>query len=187
MRAWRDFFPEVLPFIADGMPDPLLERHVLRVAQRFCERTRAWRATLEPIATLAGATNYEMELPQQAGLVRLEHALLDGVELSLGRADPRGQGRFVSTSDRKTVDLGFTPIATQALVLTASLKPANGAQGLEDFLFDQYAEDIAAGAVARINSDPLARESFEQRCDAVAAQLWRGSAAVRPRAMPHYF
>lgn len=188
MRAWRDFFPEVLPFIADGIPDPMLERRVLRCAQRFCERTRAWRVTLEPISLLAGVTNYEMELPQQTELVRLEEgAQLDGSPIDVWRPSAGGRGRYVSTPDRKTVDLSWSPAAGQTLVLVATLKPSGGATGLEDFLFDQYADVIADGTVARINDDGLKLEGFENRCSEIATQLWRGSAATRPRARPHYF
>lgn len=188
MRAWRDFFPEVLPFIADGIPDPMLERRVLRSAQRFCERTRAWRVTLEPISLLAGVTNYEMELPQQTELVRLEEgALLDGMPIDLWRPGDRARGRYVSTVDRKTVELSCAPAAGQTLVLVATLKPGLGAAGIEDFLFDQYSEVIADGSVARINDDGQKLQAFEDRCSTIATELWRGSAATRPRARPHFF
>jgi hypothetical protein len=188
MRPWRDFFPEVLPFVASDIPDPMLERQLLRSAQKFCETTRAWKVTLDPIITIADEKVYDIELPSLTELVRLEdESKLDGQHLTVWRAGADDRKRFISTKDRKTVELSFSPSNDQEIVLGTTLKPSIDAFGIEDELFDQYSDVIADGAVANINGDPIKKQEFKDRCNVIATQIWRGSAAIKPRVHAHWF
>ena len=68
MRDWSDFFPDVLPAVELGTPEPTVVHQLRRAAQDFCHRTRAWRMTLEPITTVDGQSEYAIPLPEQTTL-----------------------------------------------------------------------------------------------------------------------
>ncbi|MBH2008285.1 MAG: hypothetical protein I8H71_01160 [Xanthomonadaceae bacterium] len=186
MRPWSHFYPDVLPLVAAGTPDPTVVHHIRRAAQEFCRCTRAWREALDPVMTAAQVLCYDLELPPSAELVRMESATLGGHPLEVSRAG-LARGRYLSTPDGKQAVLSCAPCGAMPLVVECSLAPGNAAIGIEDALFDRYAETIALGAVARLNGDDLKQARFEARCDVIKTDLWRGLAATRPRTVPNYF
>ena len=187
MKDWRSFFPDVLPAVAGlALPEPTVEHQTRRAAQEFCRRTRAWRVTLDAVQTNLGAREYDLELEPRSELVRLESATLDGHPIAVWR-DRDGRGRFVFTPDGRTVVFSQQPGPGQQLVITAALRPADNAPGIEDTLAERYSETIARGAVARLKGDPALQQSFEDECDRIKVGLWRGSAAINPRVRAHWF
>ena len=183
MRPWMHFFPDVMPQVP-AVAEPMAEHHTRRAAQEFCRRTRAWRETLDAVSTRAGVLCYDLELPPMAELVRLEGATLGCEPLVLDRSKP---GAHIYTPDGKELILSRAPGDGLQLVATCSLKPGNQSPGIEDALFDLYADEIALGAVARLTGDAVKQEKFEAACDRIKIHLWRGQAATRPRAVPNYF
>lgn len=187
MKPWSTFFPDVLPAVVGlGLPEPTIEHQIKRAAQEFCRRTRAWRVTLDPVFTSSNGLSYDMELEPRSELVRIESAKLDGHSITVWR-DRDGRGRFVFTPDGRTVVFSEQPGQGQQLVLTASLRPSDAATGLEDALADRYSEAISRGAVARLKGDGGLQLAFEQECDRIKVDLWRGSAAINPRVRAHWF
>ncbi|GEQ77925.1 hypothetical protein CTTA_4930 [Comamonas testosteroni] len=185
MRDWADFFPDVLPAVELGTPEPTVVHQLRRAAQDFCHRTRAWRTTLEPITTEDGLSEYAIPLPEQTTLVRLEGAeLLGHGSLVLWRQGP-GQGQYLMTPDARRVRLHRPVAADLALLLDVTLKPGDAAMGVDDAVFD-YSEVIALGAVARLRGDPVLRGDFNARCETINVEVWRGRAAVRPRVRPYF-
>lgn len=186
MKAWELFFPDVLPS-APGMSEPMVEHHIRRAAQEFCQRTRAWRVDLAPITTLDGVAGYALPLLTLSELVRMEHATLNAQDLAVWRGGDASCTRYIYTPDGKTVSFNTLPGAGLPLVVTASVKPGNAATGVEDFLYDRYAECIAQGAVARLTGDMMKLEMFQSDCNRIATDLWKGIAAIRPRARANFF
>jgi len=186
MRDWADFFPDVLPAVELGTPEPTVVHQLRRAAQDFCQRTRAWRATLEPITTEEGRTSYDIPLPEQTALVRVEGADLQGYGcLALWRPG-QGSGQYLMTPDARKVALHRPVAADLALVLDVTLKPGDTALGIDDAVFNQYSEVIALGAVARLRGDAVLRGDFDSRCETINVEVWRGRAAVRPRVRPYF-
>ncbi|WP_200844027.1 hypothetical protein [Pantoea sp. 18069] len=186
MREWADFFPDVLPGVPLGTPEPTVVHQLRRAAQEFCTRTRAWRAVLEPITTEAGRSAYGMPLPAQTALVRLEGAELQGYgPLTLWRPGP-GAGPYLMTPDARTVSFGRLVAADMALVLDVTLKPSDTAAGVDADVFDQYSEVIARGALARLRGDEATRREFLSSCDDINVAVWRGRSAARPRVVPYF-
>lgn len=186
MREWADFFPDMLPAVEPGTPEPTVVHQLRRAAQDFCQRTRAWRTTLEPITTVGGQTAYDIPLPEQAALVRVEGAALAGHgPLALWRPG-LGEGQYLMTPDARRVVLHRPVAPNLALVLDVTLQPGDMSMGIDDAVFDQYSEVIALGAVARLRGDPVLRGDFHARCETINVELWRGRAAVRPRVRPYF-
>lgn len=188
MKTWDAFFPDVLPMlVGTGVPDPTIVHQLRRAAQTFCTKTRAWKVVLDSTLTTDGTTVYDLELERNVELVRLESATLNGQPYAVWRAGDDACGRFVSTQDGKTIEISQGVGPNLPLVLTCSVKPGNAATGIDDAIFDSYAEVIALGAVARLTDNPAKRIDFENQIDVIKTRLWRGNAAIRPRARPSFF
>jgi hypothetical protein len=185
MKPWSAFLRDVRPS-APSTPEPVLEHAILRAAQEFCQRTRAWVVELDPTTTSADATEYDIELATGTELVRIESASLDGHPYAVWRRDTRASGRYVFTPDGRTLRFSHPMGQGKSLVLTCSLKPGESAKGVDDALFARYVTVIALGAVASITGDPMKRADFESRCDDIVYQLWKGNAALQQRTRPSF-
>ena len=158
MKAWSQFFPDILAEVP-GCPDSMLERALLRASQEFCAGTMAWKVWLSDTVTVLNTVEYDIEFESNSELIRLERATLDGRPLQMATADDLPNDWMtnsasiapcVFTNDRKTLALLPPPAANLVLRVEASLKPANNAAGVEDFLFDNYVDTIAMGAMAKL-------------------------------------
>ncbi|MDB5895449.1 MAG: hypothetical protein JWQ88_2980, partial [Rhodoferax sp.] len=176
----------VLPAVP-GVTEPMAEHHLRRAAQEFCQRTRAWRKVLASTATTAAVRTYDMALPVDTELVRLESATLNAIDIPVWRAGDPQCGQFVFTPEGKTVTFNTSPGEASAFLPTVTLKPGNASIGVEDFLYDRYVVQISLGAVARLTADLGKQVAFEEACSRVATELWRGLAAIRPRARANFF
>lgn len=188
MRPWSDFLKDVRPKVPT-LPEPVIEHAIRRGAQAFCEYTRAWRVEVDPVTTLEGVRDYDLDLDMGCELVRLEDgAKLGGQDIAIWRAGADGHGRYVYSPDGKTLQLSRAPAAGLLLEVTATVKPGEMSPGIDQAIFDRYAPVIAKGAVvAALGGDPLDDAAFVSTCDAIKTRLWRGNAAIRPRARPNYF
>jgi len=185
MKPWSAFLRDVRP-AAPSTPEPVLEHAILRAAQEFCQRTRAWVLELDPTATFAGMSEYDIELLPTTELVRIESAKLNGEPFAVWKRGDSASGRYVFTPDGRTLRFSTPMSEGQSLVLTCSVKPGEDAKGIDDTLFARYVTVIALGAVAGITSDPMKRADFESRCDDIVYQLWKGNAALRQRTQPSF-
>lgn len=183
IKAWDTFYPDVLPYIVGlGIPNPTVDRHLMRAAQKMFDITKAWRIQLDQIPLVAGVTSYEIELEAQTEIVRIEAASLDAQPLAVWRADSNIPGRCVSTHDGREAQLSWTPTGSMALVLTVSARPSDTATGISDTMAARYSDVIAKGAIASLKQSPSDKAEFAAECDAIAARVWRGHSSARPRA-----
>lgn len=186
MKTWDTFFPDVLPYIEAGIPEPMVERQILRAAQQFCQRTRAWRAELDPVRT-TGHLSYDIEFPLTAELVRLESAKLDGRDITIWRNESDGHGQYIFVPNGKTITFKQMPATGLDLVLDVTLKPGEKATGIEDEIYDRYLDTIALEAIARLNGDSGRHERFIEECASIRVDIWRGTAAIAPRARASWY
>ncbi|VTU38268.1 hypothetical protein H4CHR_04381 [Variovorax sp. PBS-H4] len=187
MKAWSNFLRDVRIHVP-GTAEPLAEHAVLRAAQEFCRETRAWVVELEPTNTQEGVLTYDLELEQATELVRLESATLNGEAYPVWRPGERaGSGRYVYTPDGRSIAFSEAVGAGLPLVIRCAVTPGEGATGIDDVLFARYVKTIALGAVAELSGDQTKRGDFEHRMARIKTDLWRGSAAIRPRARAHLF
>jgi hypothetical protein len=197
MKTFDQFYPDLLPQVP-GCPEPVADQALKRAAQRFCELTFAWRAKLDELQTSPGTDEYDLPLDRNTELVRIESAKLDGQDIAVATQNDVSRHRpYVGCYDGKTLIVNPVPTAENTIVLLCSLKPGNGALGVEDFLYDRHCALIANGAAALLKRLPMKTYSsadgpmqwvdFESRCASIKLQLWRGNARNTPRAEPSWF
>lgn len=116
-------------------------------AQRFCERTRAWRSTMDPLYTASGIDTYDFNISLEQEVVQVVKVKLDGQEIDTLLPEEEGTSRrgLLALNQRQFL-LQPVPAADQSLVVTAILKPSNTASGVEDFLYAMYSDALGHGA-----------------------------------------
>jgi hypothetical protein len=186
-----DFLPEINPK-APGCPAPAAYKAILQACDELCTRTRQWRySDTVPVNDL---DEIEFSPPEQAVLVDFESVLwgdiplepkttawLDQCMRGWRRGAIEGGPRFFSQLTSNM--LRITPVDTGMLTINAILKPAMDADQVPDFLYVQYHEIVAWGALGRILATPdqpftdfnvgaAYLAAFAQKLDAIA---WKGA------------
>lgn len=157
----------VLPY-AQHAPIPLVRKYVRLAAIEFCERTRCWR---EIVTVNVGAQNEAIVAPAHASIHEIEEATFDGQTLvptqftdtTLMERQEEGRPRYVTQTHPNTVAL--IPWEAGSLTLSLFLKPRSDTQMrtailsgetvdaldvVPEFMFNQHAQKIADGALARL-------------------------------------
>jgi hypothetical protein len=149
MRTWAELVDRYLNDVP-GCSLATATTAIRDAAMAFCERTRAWRETLDPQFTITNQSDYEFDLSADVELVRVLGAKLDGRSIDLlseGTADGR-QG--VQVLNARTFRLYPVPSAGQRLVFDVALEPSETGSGVADVVFAKYARFLAHGAKAEL-------------------------------------
>ena len=200
MRELEDFFPHIQLF-APACPEPTANKFVREAAMEFCRRTRAWRET--DTFPLAGHEIETMCVPPHSELFEIEAAWIDGEQLTPARysnvamlAHESGKPKYISQTSPNSIRL-FPP-GPGDLTISMFLVPAQEAEFLPDFLFDQYAQVISWGALREIcllpnqpftNPDmaTMFAGRFEVACNRNFAMNIKGQQRARARTRPNFF
>lgn len=156
MKALSLFYPYVMPEVA-GASAPLVDQAIVLTCRDFCQRTAVWTEWMGAIPP--GTSNrFELDLTASQELVKVVKALAGTTELDVlsYRDVPRDWMDPASTQlTNKLVHLEGNeflvfPLPTESIYLQLAFKPAVTAATVADVLFDSCAEDIGAGAKARL-------------------------------------
>lgn len=161
MAALSDFLPYV-SLHCTGAPEPSMLHEIRSAAMLFCERTRAWKA-LQTVSVRAGRGEIEIPLEDDAVVVVIEEAIFDGNKLAPMALDElknewrdwitqTGTPIHFTQLDPDHLRLVPKPNADfpKGLTLRIAYKPDRNACRVPDWLYQQYAEVIAAGAIGRL-------------------------------------
>jgi hypothetical protein len=151
MKDWLSFHDYYLADIP-GCTYFAAANQIRMAAQEFCKRSKAWRATLDPVKTVAKDNYiYDFDRTREIEVVKLLSATLDGHPLDplLPDQDDGRQRGILALNGREFV-LFPTPAAGLNVVAKAILAPSNTATGIDDKLYAEYAEAIAFGAKYRL-------------------------------------
>lgn len=211
MAALADLYPFVLPQVR-GCDSDTVDFHLRQAAIEFCRRAQCWRQEI-PIQAQANVESYLIPLPADSvASMLLDFELLDSNGLSkdkfhlvnanrgrkLERAHRFSAWVFLS-DDGKTISVQPIPdSSTQTLVPYVSLKPAQAAATLPDFLVEENARTIAAGALAELlNLSKVAwanpgkavdeRAKFLSECGVASVRASRGNARSKTRSRGCFF
>lgn len=174
MPALSAFYPFVLPYV-DGCSLLMADQALVSSAIDFCQATSIVRQVWVDDA-VAGTQDYDVQLPPQMVLTLVHKAFykdreLPGIPFQQVPSAVALQGAGISNYELRTGDprvyfmkepqgstISLYPVpsdtVTNGLTFSAAFAPARTATTLTQILFDDHAECIAYGAIARLASTP---------------------------------
>lgn len=214
MKIFDDFFPELRLDVTEAAL-PIARQALQEATRKFCRRTQVWQET-KTLSLQANQEKYLVPVPENARLQdiiyfsRKTEGTSDPVEysdLTIYKAtqpdlDYESRGWRNRTSDKAVVSfwgilpdqehLFITPIPTimyaDGIRFTTVIYPGQNAVEVPDLLYEEYSEDIAAGAAARILSIPgkpwtdLDAAKFRQsQFNRAINVAWNKTHSTRPR------
>lgn len=199
MSAWADFYPDLIPHVM-GCPYPTADVALRAAAREYLQRTRLWREWLPPVTVRPGVREYDLDLPMDSMVVRIERSTVNGHPLPVlshnaqdsdYSREPQPDLGMVSR-DRATFTLTQALPAGTRLAAEVSLMPSTKARGIPNDLFFQHYEDILHGAKHRLmlmsntsffNADlaMVSKAAFESAIGCKTVTAWKGATGTTPR------
>lgn len=210
---WQDdFLPLVLPYLP-GCPESIAVEHLIQSARVFARKSLAWNYELPLITTTLqsdGTTptaNYFLPLGADEMLVKvlsvdvngcLYYPLNDG---SLSRRIVRDQcGGRIAQVIKSDPSITITPTVSsgQAIFAQVAVMPTSDTDSEWPDSLEEYAKDIAAGAIATLAMMPkktwsdtstaaIQEAFFNDRCSTIYHQVAKTLIPTRTAAHAVYF
>lgn len=178
MKTWADFHDQYLSDVP-GCTYFAAQNELRHAARDFCERTQAWRVTMDPIVTVADVSLYDVDRTSQTELVKLISAKLDGQKLHVMLPDEEDEygATGIQMVNERQFALYPTPADGLNAVLKAVLKPSLEASGVDNLLYAMYAKEISYGAKARLMGETS--KPYSNPMGAAQNEAWFESAVAR--------
>ena len=77
MASYESLIKEILPYVP-GCPDSVVESNLRAATIEFCEKTKAFVQDLDPITTISGIYEYDLEPPADTAVHKIMWALYNG-------------------------------------------------------------------------------------------------------------
>lgn len=172
-KSYDEFYPWVLPEVP-GCPEIAAIQAIRDSVINFCELSLIHQADHDPVATVAQRADYDLETPVSGTrIVKVMKAWHKGQELQPGAPDQvrdpsvynQSIGGYTTTYStprafiqKDSESISLLPIPDQslasAITMRVALAPLRNTTTCEDFLFEEWVEPIAAGAVAKLQLSP---------------------------------
>lgn len=174
MATLSDFYPYILPEV-QGAPELVVDTQLKSAIIEFCEKSLIIQRDHDPVSVVKGISDYDFEPPITGHLVvKIVKAFCKGYELHPISPDSvdnptiynrlalddktilSGAPRNIFQKDERTFTLYPIPDETKAnsLTMRIALKPNRSVETVEDVLYEDYAEHIASGCLARLMLSP---------------------------------
>lgn len=169
MATLDQFYPYILPEVP-GCSEPLADQRILSACIEFCKKSHYWEYTHPAINLVADQPTYALTLPANSQLV----TVIDPIYYNGQKIEQRTKEWLDQYKGSWQTSQGMTPYCFMmplinvirpvpypdaALVggieeIKLVLKPDPAATTVEDFLFDEFFENIADGAKHKLMSMP---------------------------------
>ncbi len=159
-KLWADFLPLLAPHLP-GCPDPSLKLYLASTGSDFFARTYLWREQISGITVVAGTVDYDLD--PDTGLVENVISVVYG-EATLTRTDLRligaeklsevGEPREFWVQADNSIRIFPIPEERTTLKVYAVLKPNRNGTGVEDWIYETFADTIVSGAIAQLAMIP---------------------------------
>lgn len=146
-------------------PDTLIENSIRSATIELCEKTGVYQAELDPITTVAGSFEYDLEPPSGTAVHEILWATYDGTDLEpitsalLEQRIPEwrqsgneGTPEYFVKQSQSLFYLAPVPNVTKVLsvLLRAVLKPTHTSTSCSDDIMNDYRDTIVNGALLRL-------------------------------------
>jgi hypothetical protein len=155
-KLWADFLPLLAPHLP-GCPDPSLKLYLASTAADFFARTHLWREQIGAIYIVSNQVEYDLDT--DTGKVENVISVVYG-EQPLTRTDLRligpeklgetGEPREYWVQADNSIRVFPTPTARANFKVYAVLKPNRDGTGVEDWIYETWADTLVSGAIARL-------------------------------------
>ena len=191
MIKFEDMLNDVLPDVP-GCSEELAINALRNACIELLSKSWLYTQPCDPQNTVIGQAEYDLDTfngYRNIGIISVyfdDFALLPAGVTMLNRSNLRWQDDIATptnylSSDYSTIRLYKIPDSVGVLNATVALTLAKNATGIENFVYDIYSEQIAAGAKARLMlipskpySDPnISREYRAQFSAAITDAKWR--------------
>lgn len=205
MTDYDAFLSWVLPDVS-GCPEISAVQAIRDATIEFCEKSLIHQVDHDPVSVVAKVPDYDLESPATATrIVKVMKAWYKGEELIPAAPDQirdpaiynqRIGGYETSYSAPKyflqkdSASISLLPIPDQtlanAVTMRVALVPLRTSTQCADFLLEQWAEEIAAGAIARLQDSANRAYSNPQLAAAKNVRFMVGINAARQKAVRGY-
>ena len=158
-KIWDDFLPLISPHLP-SCPNASIRMYLGIVASDFFARTYLWRDQIDTIYATTGTVEYDLDgeaVIEDVISVVLNEATLDRTDLRLVATQNLSQvgepREFWMKADRSIV-IFPTPEENVQLKVYAVLKPSRTATGVEDWIYETWADTIVDGTIAKLAAIP---------------------------------
>ena len=158
-KIWDDFLPLISPHLP-SCPNASIRMYLGIVASDFFARSYLWRDQIDTIYATTGTVEYDLDgeaVIEDVISVVLNETPLDRTDLRLIATENLGQvgepREFWVKADRSIV-IFPTPEENVQLKVYAILKPSRSATGVEDWIYETFADTLVSGAIAQLAMIP---------------------------------
>jgi len=152
----------LLPYHIAGCPDFVAEKAIKDAVLSFCKRSNAYRLTLDPVLTVAGLYEYDIDLPRNTNIteiysvIRGEKELEPDTEQGANHANPKWRTEKSTPThyirpNNKMMYLVPVPIKSgENVTIHAAIKPSLTSTSISTDFVEDHVDGIMAGAMANL-------------------------------------
>lgn len=152
MKTWEEFMPLAIPHLP-GCPNASIKTYLALSAREFFTKTYLWQDDIDAIYLAPNQVEYDLDAYAEVEdvlAVVLNGERLDRTEFSLIPFERRGEAgtpRLYWIHSDRTIRVFPTPTTRATMDVSAVLKPARNATGVEDWIYETWADVIISGAI----------------------------------------
>jgi hypothetical protein len=159
-KSWDTFLPLITPHLS-GCQVATIKTYLASTAADFFARTYLWREQINGITVSSGVVDYELD--PDTGLVEDIISVVYG-EATLTRTDLRligaeklsetGEPREFWVQADNNIRIFPIPEVGTTLKVYAVLKPSRSGTGVEDWIYETWADTLVSGTIAQLAMIP---------------------------------
>jgi hypothetical protein len=159
-KIWDDFLPLISPHLP-SCPNASIRMYLGIVASDFFARTYLWREQISAVYVAPNQVEYDLD--SDCGLVEDVISVVYG-EHTLTRTDLRliGAEKLSETGEPRefwvhadnSIRIFPTPEERTVLKVYAVLKPNRNGTGVEDWIYETFADTLVSGTIAQLAMIP---------------------------------
>ena len=158
-KVWSDFLPLITPHMPT-CPSTTLRTYLADVAADFFARTYLWRDNIDAIYLAPNQVEYDLDadaLVEDVIAVTYGERVLDRTDARLlphNELGQRGEPQMSWVHADNTIRVHPVPEERAQMKVSAVLKPSRTGTGVEDWIYETWADTIVDGALAKIAAIP---------------------------------
>ena len=158
-KVWSDFLPLITPHMPT-CPSTTLRTYLAEVAADFFARTYLWRDNIDAIYLAPNQVEYDLDaeaVVEDVIAVTYGERVLDRTDSRLlphNELGEKGEPRMYWVHADNTIRVHPVPEERAQMKVSAILKPSRTGTGVEDWIYETWADTIVDGTIAKLAAIP---------------------------------